>query len=87
MSQTAHIDIPQDILDSSRLSLQDIKQELALTLYAQGRLSLGKAREFAGLTLVEFRQILAFRHIPANYGEDELSEDLETLSIIEGRLQ
>jgi predicted HTH domain antitoxin len=85
MAQAAHLDIPQDLLDSSRLSLEDLKQELALALYAQGRLSLGKAREFAGLSLFEFRQLLAFRRIPARYAEEELAEDLETLEELDGR--
>ncbi|OGT89374.1 MAG: hypothetical protein A2286_12495 [Gammaproteobacteria bacterium RIFOXYA12_FULL_61_12] len=76
MPQAARLDIPQDLLDSSR----HLKRELALALYAQGRLSLGKAREFAGLSLFEFRQLLSFRRIPARYGEEELAEDLEILT-------
>ena len=59
MPSAARLDIPQDLLDSARVSLADIKLELALTLYAQGRLSIGKAREFAGLSVIEFRQRLA----------------------------
>jgi predicted HTH domain antitoxin len=78
MASAAHLDIPQDLLDSARLTLADIKLELALTLYAQGRLSIGKAREFAGMSLFEFRQRLALRHTPAAYTEAELAEDLET---------
>ncbi|MGZ8218446.1 UPF0175 family protein, partial [Methylomagnum sp.] len=42
---TAHIDIPQNILDSARLSVDGMKLELAVALYAQGRLGIGKARE------------------------------------------
>ena len=39
------IEIPQEILDSARLTTDEIKTELAFALYAQGRLSIGKARE------------------------------------------
>ena len=84
MPSAARLDIPQDLLDSARVSLADIKLELALTLYAQGRLSIGKAREFAGLSLFEFRQRLALRRIPAAYGEAELAEDLETAAWLDG---
>ncbi len=84
MSSTARLDIPQDLLDSARVSLADIKLELALTLYAQRRLSIGKAREFAALSLFEFRQHLALRRIPAAYGESELAEDRETASWLDG---
>ena len=47
MAQT--LEIPQEILDSARLTVDEAKLELALTLYAQGRLSAGKARELAGV--------------------------------------
>jgi len=84
MPSITHLDIPQDLLDSARNSLADIKIELALTLYAQGRLSIGKARELAGLSLFEFRQQLGLRRIPAAYGEAELAEDLETAAWLDG---
>ncbi|WP_295588169.1 UPF0175 family protein [uncultured Lamprocystis sp.] len=76
----AHIEIPIDVLDSARLSVQEVKQDLALTLYAQRRLSIGKARELAGLSLWEFRQLLGSRRIPPHYDELDLAEDLVALS-------
>ncbi len=69
----AHIEIPIDVLDSARLSVQEVKQELALTLYAQRRLSIGKARELADLSLWEFRQLLGSRHIAPHYDESDLA--------------
>ena len=61
MSTVVNLELPQDILDATRLTPQELKVELALTLYAQNRLALGKARELAGLSLWEFRQLLAAR--------------------------
>jgi predicted HTH domain antitoxin len=77
---SAQIDIPQDILDSARLSPEALKQELAISLYVQRRLSIGKARELAGMSLWQFRQLLSLREVPAHYDEKELSEDLDTVS-------
>jgi predicted HTH domain antitoxin len=77
---TAQIDIPQDILDSARLSPAALKQELAISLYAQRRLSIGKARELAGMSLWQFRQLLASRELPAHYDETDLLEDLDAVS-------
>jgi len=77
---SAQIDIPQDILDSARLSAEALKQELAISLYAQHRLSIGKARELAGMSLWQFRQLLASRELPAHYDETDLLEDLDTVS-------
>ena len=76
---TTPLEIPDDILDSARLTVPELKIELAITLYAQGRLSIGKARELAGLSLWQFRQLLASRQIPPHYGPDDLLEDVQAL--------
>ena len=73
------LQIPQDILDSARLTVPELKVEMAVYLYAQGRLSIGKARELAGLSLWEFRQLLAWRRISPHYDETELDQDVATL--------
>lgn len=79
MSAVHVLEVSQDILDSARLTPADLKVEMAVHLYAQRRLSAGKARELAGLTLWEFRQVLASRRIPPHYDEAELDEDVVTL--------
>jgi len=79
------LEIPRDILDSARINERELKTELALSLYSQGRLSIGKARELAGMSLWEFRQILGFRHIPPHYDQNELNRDIATLKEL-GRL-
>ena len=58
---------------------------MALHLYAQGRLSIGKARELAGMALWEFRQLLASRRIAPHYDAADLDEDVATLREL-GRL-
>jgi len=63
----------------------ELLRELALTLYAQNRLSLGMARELAGLSLWEFRQWLGLRRIEAHYDANDLQDDIETLREL-GRL-
>ncbi|HET7088701.1 MAG TPA: UPF0175 family protein [Anaerolineae bacterium] len=85
MSSISVLEIPQDVLDSARLSIGDIKVELAVSLYAQQRLSIGKARELADMSLWEFRQLLAARRISPHYDEIELAEDIATLKKL-GRL-
>jgi len=79
MSNVNVLHIPQDILDSSRLTLSELKVEIAIHLYAQRRLSIGKARELADMSLWEFRQLLATRRISPHYDEVDLDEDLATL--------
>jgi predicted HTH domain antitoxin len=79
MSDLQTIRISQDILDSARLTIPEMQQELAIWLYAQSRLGIGKARELAGMSLWEFRQLLAARKISPHYDVQELEEDLDTL--------
>lgn len=79
MTEMQMLEIPQDVLDSTRLTLSELKVELAVTLYAQGKLSIGKARELAEKSLWEFRQILASRKISPHYDVDDLEEDISSL--------
>lgn len=81
---TATLEIPQGVLDAAQMNTQ-LRRELALALYAQRRLSLGKARELAGLSLWEFRQWLGLRRIEAHYDVNNLQDDIETLREL-GRL-
>lgn len=75
----AHLEIPLDVLDSARLTLEELRLELAVHLYARGRLSIGKAHELAGLTLWDFRQILGSRRIPPHFDVEDFRQDLETI--------
>ena len=43
MSAVNVLEVPQDILDTARLTVDELKVEMAVYLYAQGRLSIGKA--------------------------------------------
>jgi predicted HTH domain antitoxin len=74
------LEISQDILDSARLTIDDLKKELAVNLYERGRLSVGKAHELAEMSLWEFRQLLAFRGISPHYDIADLEEDISALN-------
>lgn len=80
----AHLEIPTDVLDSARLTVDELRTELAVHLYEQGRLAVGKAHELAGLSLWEFRQLLGSRRIPPHYEVEDLERDLETLRRLDG---
>ena len=79
MNDTVTFEVSQDILDSAHLTAPELKLELAIWLYAQGRLSAGKARELAGMSLWEFRQVIATRHITTHFDIDDLQDDIATV--------
>ena len=79
------LELPDDLLSSARMSLDEVRTELAVTLYASRRLSIGKARELAKMPLWQFRQLLASRRIPIDLTPDDLDEEIVTLQQL-GRL-
>jgi predicted HTH domain antitoxin len=85
MGAVSIVEVPRDVLDAAQLSPDDVRVELAVALYAQGRLSVGKARELARMSLWEFRQLLAVRQVAPRYGEEDLTEDAATLHDMERR--
>ena len=78
------LNIPQDILDSARLTINDLRTEIAVSSYAQRRLSIGKAHELADMSLWEFRQLLAFLRISPDYDVSDLDRDIATLQELRG---
>ncbi len=85
MTTAANLEIPLDVLDSARLTLDELRTELAVHLYEQGRLPFGKAHELAGLSVWEFRQLLGSRRISPHLDVEDLQQDLETLRKLAAR--
>ncbi|OIB59113.1 UPF0175 family protein [Natrialba sp. SSL1] len=75
------IDVPSDVYDSIPVPEDEredvLRRELAVTLYREGMLSFGKARELAALSRKEFHQLLGDRNVERHYTTEELAEDLE----------
>ncbi len=69
-------------LDNLRMSVAEFTLEIAILLYSQGRLSMGKASKLANMNRIIFQEELGKRKIPMNYDEKELDFDLNTLGIL-----
>lgn len=74
------LEIPDEVSRAMRLPLPEVKSrlqlELAVSLYGQAILSLGKAAELAGLSRWALNDLLARRGVPMHYSEADLTEDL-----------
>jgi predicted HTH domain antitoxin len=79
MSRAAAIEIPREISYAARMSPEELKKELAIHLFEEGKLSFGKARSLAAMTIWEFQQLLGSRGIVVHYDIEDYEEDLETL--------
>ena len=64
---------------------EELRQELAIHLFEQGKLSFGKAREMAGMNVWDFQQTLGGRGISVHYNLQDYEEDLAALEGV-GRL-
>jgi predicted HTH domain antitoxin len=78
---TVTVEIPQALLTLAGLEDQPASHSasklLALELFREGRASLGRAAELAGMSLEEFMEFSGHREVPLHYGTTELMEDRE----------
>lgn len=79
------VTIPDSVLEAARLSEGELREELAVLLFRQEKLTLAQASRLAGLSQLRFRHLLASRDIPLHYDVAELEADLTTLRRL-GRL-
>ena len=72
------LNIPDSVLQGLRIPEEEVAQrlltELAIALYSQGALSLGKAAELAGMNRMIFGDIVGQRGIARHYGGAELAQ-------------
>ena len=72
---TVYIEIPGEVMHAARMTPEELKRELAIHLFREGKLSFGKAREMAGMTAWAFQQLLGSRDIPVHYDVQDYLED------------
>jgi predicted HTH domain antitoxin len=81
MSKSLTLEIPGDVADALRQpdleKVQRLRLELAVSLYSQGILGLGKTAQLANLARWEMNRVLTQRKVPMRYGPEELAEDLQ----------
>ena len=76
MKGSAKLEIPLEIVLATKMSLPELKIELAIALFQQEKLSFGKARELAGVDFWTFQQLLGSRGIHPHYDVADLDQDL-----------
>lgn len=82
---TISIEFPSDIflaLNQNETELKNnIKTSLALRLYQQRKLTIGKAAQIAGLSRLEFETLLSENDIPiSNLEIEDIMNDVKKLS-------
>lgn len=76
------VEIPKDLLTLAGMADQSPKDSasklIALELFREDRISLGRAAELAGISVESFMEFSGNRGVPLHYSETELMEDRET---------
>jgi predicted HTH domain antitoxin len=80
MAPRVILEIPGEIAHAARMTPQELKRELATHLFRLEKLSFGKARELAGMTVWAFQLWLGSQGIAAHYTLDEYETDVATLN-------
>jgi predicted HTH domain antitoxin len=81
--QTVSVEIPLELVSVAGLDAGDLSAEtarlLALELYREDKVSLGRAAELCAMAVERFMEYAAQRHVPLHYGANDLEEDRRTL--------
>ena len=70
------VTISDEVLTAAHITETELRQELAMALFQQDRLTLEQASRFAEMTQLAFQAALADRRIPIHYGVEEFREDV-----------
>ena len=82
---TVNVELPADLVSAAKLDLGNISQEaaklIALELFREGTVSLGRAAELCATPLAAFMDFAAAHGVPPlNYDVEQLAEDRRTLA-------
>jgi predicted HTH domain antitoxin len=79
---TVHVDLPEDLLRAANVNTSspdsaslEVAKLLALELYREGSVSLGRAAELCGVSQAEFMQFAAGREVSLHYRFGDLEQD------------
>jgi predicted HTH domain antitoxin len=75
------VNIPDDIANVKSLSQDDIVLAIAIQLYVDEDISLGKAAEITGMSRFDFQKLMADKNIPLRYDIPDLQRELENVQI------
>jgi len=81
-TEKAGLAISAEIVEATRMSVPELKQEIAVMLFRIKKLTLGQAAKLADMSRFQFQHLLADRKIPIHFGIEDFKADLKTLEEI-----
>ncbi len=71
--------INEEVLLNANMSAEDLLIEIAVHLYDIGKLTLGQARNMAGLDQISFQQEMSKRDVLIKYNQEDFMDDLDAI--------
>lgn len=82
--QTVSVEIPEELVRAAGWSFQNLSAEavplLALELYREDKISLGRAAELCQMAIERFMEFSGRHNVPLHYAIQDLEEDRRTLA-------
>lgn len=72
--------ISEELLQAANMTEAELMQEIAVMLFQQERITLGRASKMSGMNQLEFQRLLSSRNICLHYDVAEYEADLKSLS-------
>ncbi len=76
---TVQVEIPAELLQSAGVNKREVAKLIALELFREDAVSLGRAAELCGVPLAEFMDFAAERGAPLHYTIDDLTQDQQLI--------
>jgi predicted HTH domain antitoxin len=77
--------IPDEVLQATRMTAEELRQEIAVLLFQKEKLTLSQASRLGGMNRLRFQHLLASRGIPVHYDTAEFEADLKILKELDQR--
>ncbi len=76
------LEISEEIVNASHLTLEEARLGLAIWLFQEKQVSLGKCAKVAGMHKMQFQKELAKRKIAVHYTEEDFKRDLKSAKLL-----
>ncbi|MDX2212166.1 MAG: UPF0175 family protein [Oculatellaceae cyanobacterium bins.114] len=73
------ITLPNELLQAAQMTESELMKEIAVMLFQQDRITLGKAAQLSGMHQITFQKLLASRKICIHYDVEDLAQDISSL--------
>jgi predicted HTH domain antitoxin len=82
MNATLQLEVPEDLLNSASMTMDDVRLNLAIQFFQTGQISLGRAAAFANQPIGSFLTVLSRHQISPSVSPNEASEDAALLATL-----